>query len=416
MGGQQYGAVSVRQLAAYVDRVAPRDPVRWEAREPVPGAAGLPVRVSRERGRQLWMVVGMFDRAVGREEMPVRSRKSAAQLFTWAALRAFWELAVDGELYARAADLGERMPLASQRVVRDCLELLASIVVPGKVVRLPVVVSPAPRAVTTPSQEAELFRFLVGMAADAGGIPAVAGQSRQVAQDYRTRLLAKTGVVLDTRSRSGELAGMREADLDASLHSVRVVRHQQNGRHLEPLEVVLPLSEGTRVALRRWLRVRERLVRGVEGSVDALWVSVAANNKGQPPGLPVSPQSLRAAYARGVRALNAEMAGRPGWQPLPTRLEGLRRAWEPPEEQRLREAAVAESAPEPRPVGRPMLPAGRPVPHGRESTYNRGWCRCGECREAASNARAARRAAARERGTRRSRGAGRAAGRAAGGS
>ena len=63
MGGQQYSAASVRELAAVVARIAPRDPARWEARVPLPGPGGG-VWVSRLRARQLWMVVGMFDRAV----------------------------------------------------------------------------------------------------------------------------------------------------------------------------------------------------------------------------------------------------------------------------------------------------------------------------------------------------------------
>lgn len=397
MGGQQYSAASVRELAAVVERVAPRDAARWEGREKVPGAAGLPIQVSRQRAGQLWMVVGMFDRAVGREEMPGRARRTAAQLFTWAALDAFWDLAVAGELYARPSKVGTRLPLASRRVVRGSLELLGSLVVPGKTLRLPKVPQPAPRAVTDPGQEMELFRFLVRLAGEAGPVAAGAGQSRQVAVDYRVRLLAMTGVALDTRARSGELAGMRVADLGASLETVRVVRHQQNGLHLEPLEVTLPLSEGTRVALRRWLGVRERLVYPLQGAADALWVSVAASNQGEPPGIPLRAQSLRAAYARGVRVLNGQMAGSEGWEPLPDRLEGLRRAWEPPEERRVREAAVVPR--EPKPVGRPRLPADRPLQHGREGTYNRG-CHCDECREAATNARRARRAEARERGGR----------------
>lgn len=118
MTPKQYKAASVRQLAAVVD-----------------GMAGT---VSEGRVRQLRMVVGMFDRAVGREEMPGRASRSAEQLFTSVALGSFWDLAVDGELRARGRDMGVRLPLATQQVVLACLRLLADRVVPGREVRLPV--------------------------------------------------------------------------------------------------------------------------------------------------------------------------------------------------------------------------------------------------------------------------------------
>ncbi|WP_329204023.1 hypothetical protein [Streptomyces sp. NBC_01435] len=371
MTPKQYSAPSVRQLAAVVDSMAGQ--------------------VSEGRLRQLRMVVGMFDRAVGREEMPGRASRTAAQLFTWAALDGFWELAVNGELRARSRDRGTRLPLNTQDIVVDCLELLASHVVPDKTVRLPRVVSAAPRATTTSEQEQELFRFLVDMA---GRQPVGHdGQSKVVNADYRMRLLAMTGVVVDTRSRPGELAGMRMADLGEGLRSVRVMRQPQNGAHLEPVEVVLPLSESTVTALSQWLRVRERLVYPLQGATDAVWVSVAASNSGEPPGLPLSPKSLGASYTRGVRALNGLMAGQPGWEPLPDRLEGLRRARVPAEEARVREVRAAEweAAHPRRPVGRPPR-LDRPIQHGREYSYTVLECRCDECTEAASFARKARRA------------------------
>lgn len=381
MTPKTYDAPSVRQLSAVVDEMAGT--------------------VSKHRLRQLRMVVDMFDRAVGRDEMPVRSSRAAAQLFTWAALDVFWDLALDGELRAWAKHRGRPLPLNTQHTVVDCLRLLAGWVVPGKRVRLPRVVTAAPRATTTGEQERELFRFLVDLAGrqpvgyeGLGSQPSGRdGQSRQMAADYRVRLLAMTGVVVDTRSRRGELARMRVADLGEGLSSVRVMRRPQNGAHLEPVEVVLPLSGSTVAALGRWLRVRDRLVRPLEGSVDAVWVSAAVSNRGEPPGLPLSAQSLGASYARGVRVLNDLMAGQPGWEPLPDRLEGLRRARVPEEEVRVRRVREAEwEAVRPRrPAGRPRLPEDRPVEHGRESSYTVWGCRCAECTEAASNARQARR-------------------------
>ncbi|MBD3550912.1 hypothetical protein [Streptomyces sp. SP18CM02] len=368
-----YEAASVRQLAAVVD-----------------GMAGT---VSEVRLRQLRMVVGMFDRAVGRDEMPGRASRSAAQLFTWAALGSFWDLAVDGELRARARDVGVRLPLATQGVVLSCLRLLADRVVPGKEVRLPVLPSPAPRATTSPVQEAAMYRFMVDLAGQAPS--GWEGQSKEVTRLYRVRLLALAAVVLDTRCRAGELAGMRVQDLGEGLGSVRVVRRQQNGAHLEPVEVRVPLGREARVALGRWLPVRERLVEGLEGARDALWVSVAVSRRGEPPGVPLRAQWIGVSYAREVRWLNAVMAGREGWEPLPVRLEGLRRAWVPPEEVRVREerAAAREAEHPRRPVGRPAT--GLRGQHGTEYAYNMLGCRCPECTESATNARRARRAARR---------------------
>ncbi|WP_033024085.1 hypothetical protein, partial [Streptomyces capuensis] len=96
---------SIRQLDSLVDRLA----------------AG----VSEERARQLRMVAGMYGRAVGREEMPVRAGRSMSQLFTGPALKAFWELAAAGELRHRAEDRGKPLPLSTLRTVRNCLAILA---------------------------------------------------------------------------------------------------------------------------------------------------------------------------------------------------------------------------------------------------------------------------------------------------
>lgn len=387
-----YGVPSVRQLASVVDRIAPRDTARWDGREPIPGAGGVPIRVSPARARQLWALVGMWDRASMRGELPARARERASALFTRPVLGWFWDLAEAGELRKRERDIGRPLPLASRRIVRDCLELLARVVVPGKQVWLPRLVHPAPRAVTTPRQELELFRYLVRLAA-----ATVLPGERPGTEGLRPRLLALTSVALDTRSRTGELAAMRVADLDQDLRSVRVRRRQQNGRHLEPVEVVLPLSADTAVALRRWLGFRARVVEGLSGSADALWVTLAGSNQGHPPGLPLQPPTVTSSYARGVRTLNSHMAGIEGWEPLPDRLEGLRRAVTPMEERRVREErAAAEAALQPRGrPGRPRLPEGRAVQHGREYTYITLGCHCGECREAATNARGARRREAR---------------------
>lgn len=370
MNGQQYSASSVRQLAARVEAIAPRDPARWEGREKAPGAGGLPVQVSKERADQLWMVVGMFDRAVGREEMPGRASRTVDQLFTWAALRPFWELAVAGELRHFAKHVGEPLPLSSQRIVRDCLRMLALVAAPGKRVRLPELEQAEPKATVPAGQLTAMYRELVDLAGQ--GPLERAGAS--MGADERTRLLAMVAVVLDAGPRSGEMAAMRLADVGPGEAWVQVVRRPQNragsGIRQEDIAAELgvvrstvayalsenpalrakvseatrqavlaevaraeagpvveryPLREGTRVALRRWLRLREELVAPLDGGKQALWVTVHASKAG-PPGISILAQGLRQSYTRGMTALNWVMAGEFGWEPMPTTLEQLRRS------------------------------------------------------------------------------------------
>lgn len=380
MTARTYAAASVRQLAAVVDQVAPRDPARWPGRLPAPAAAGARAQVSRSRADQLWMVVGMWDRAVGREELPPVASRSAAKLFTRPTLRIFWELAVAGELRARPEDAGRPLPLATQRIVRDVLGLLAGLVVPGKTVRLPVVDAPELKPTVPERDLAALYRGLADLAAEG---PLVRGGVRmQVAQ--RTRLLAMVAIVLDTGARSGELAALRMEDLAPGLEAVAVRRRQQRApadradeiaglaevhpaavrsvlsghtyqhseavrqRILAAVAALPPLPEvewyalrpKTRAALRRWLEVREAVLAGarisgarepeapgvvLEGGRSALWVTLRTSKAG-PPGVTLRPQGLRIAYTKGVTALNVLMAGRYGWSPLPLRMEQLRRA------------------------------------------------------------------------------------------
>ncbi|MFJ7990306.1 hypothetical protein [Streptomyces sp. NPDC096351] len=369
MTDRKYAAVSVRQLAAVVNRVAPRDRERWAAREPVPTVGGVLLQVSRQRADQLWMVVGMWDRAVVRDEVPTRARRAAAQLFTRPALRAFWELAVGGELRFRAEDVGRPLPVASQRIVRDVLGILADLVVPERVVPLPVVEQPGLKDTVPARDRAALYRGLADMAA---AEPAYSG-GLGMSEAERVRLLAMVGIILDSGARSGELAALRLDDLVEDVAVVGVRRRQQRaapsreeeiaalaqvhpaavkdiraGRleqrseatrqrvlaamdELEPLPEVewYALREGTRVAVRRWLEVREQVVESLplEGGRSALWVTLRATVIG-PPGVTLSAAGLRKSYVKGITALNFVMAGRYGWSPLPTRMEQLRRAVE----------------------------------------------------------------------------------------
>lgn len=349
MSPRQYEAGSVRQLSAVVD--------------------GMVGEVSPQRMQQLRMVSGMWDRAVGRPEMEGRALRRCQQFFTLPVLRIFWDLAVAGELRDREEDRGKEMPLATQRIVRDCLHILARRVLPpGRRLWLPEVGEPDARSTVEPRGLDALYRGLVDMA----GAGPLESAGTALSFEDRTRTLAMVAVVLDSGSRSGELARMRVDDLTEGEAAVGVRRRQQKGppnraEEIAALAQVHPASvheilagrleqrseatrqrvlaaiaelgdlpevewyalrEGSRVAVRRWLEVRERLVNllPLEGARTALWVTLKTTGAGGVVGLPLSPIGLRKAYVRGVTALNFVMAGQHGWEPMPTRMEQLRRS------------------------------------------------------------------------------------------
>ena len=210
-----------------------------------------------------------------------------------------------------------------------------------------------------------VYRELVSLA---GNSP-LERDGRGIRAQERARLLAMVSVVLDTGARVGELERLNVDDLGPNLDVVRVVRRPQKaGKGYEEVAYRLgvslgtvskvmagqdqrasfqlaeeirrevatvqgagprveryALSHGSRVALKRWLHVRDGLVTPLEGGKSALWVTVFASKAG-PPGIRIRAQGLGQSYGRGVHALNFLMAGQPGWEPLPVRMEQLRRA------------------------------------------------------------------------------------------
>jgi integrase len=247
------------------------------------------------------------------------------------------------------------------------LKILAGLVVPpGKRVRLPVVEKPELKPTVNAGQVTALYRELVDLA----GSGPLEREGLGIKAQERSRLLALVSVVLDTGARVGELERMNVDDLAEDLSEVTVTRRPQNPgvgyeevayrlgvsrssvarvagggtdphvsealrqevlREVEAIRAEGPrveryaLREGTRVALRRWLAVREDLVAEVEGGRSGLWVTVFPSKAG-PPGVRIRAQGLGQSYARGVTAINFVMAGQPGWEPLPVRMEQLRRS------------------------------------------------------------------------------------------
>jgi integrase len=150
------------------------------------------------------------------------------------------------------------------------------------------------------------------------------------------RMLAMSSVVLDTGTRVGELCALRLEDLSPTLEEVRVVRRPQNARPDTPDAVeIYPLRRATRAALQRWLQVRRLLMTDVTGGADWLWVSTRGNHGGvvaegaepvyRPAGTALQPRGVARSYTSTVTKVNIDLAGTEGWEPLPVRMEQLRR-------------------------------------------------------------------------------------------
>ena len=342
---------SVRQLYRVIDRLYPPDP---RGEQPV-------------RRRQLRMVADMWGRALAQADggFPRSAYRSAPGLFTQPVLERFWGLARTGELRAHPAQAGRVRSLASLRIVRDCLGIFADEVIPGRPVWLPIVSQQQPKETVRPQSVHALYRGLVDMAA-AGPLERSGTGLRF---EDRARLLAMVSVVLDAAPRAGELSAQTLEDLTEGETHIAVRRRQQKvppnrAEEIAALAEVHPdtvrallwgnthqmseatkqkvlaalrelppapdvewyrLREGTRVALRQWLDVRASLVAPLEGAKSALWVTLSATHVG-PAGTPIGSTGIIQAYHRGMGALNVLMAGEYGWEPMPRRLEQLRRA------------------------------------------------------------------------------------------
>jgi hypothetical protein len=287
---------------------------------------------SPARARQIRWVAGELRRALEHDDFPAGAGKSLTDLLSAGPMSAYLGLASRGELRARAAPLGAKASTnASVRIRMDCLEILARA---GTVpVQLPD--RPDMPQLKTPVGARQRSLLLNWLEAHA---------DRPAADPGRVRLTALVGVVLDTGARTGELCALKLADLGADNKDVRIVRKPQARSIAAAVTEVHNLSGHTRTALKHWLDVRDDLTARLTGTATALWVSVRGNHAGlldadgqarhRPPGMPLMPRGLARAYTRTVVQLNAEMAGAPGWTPLPFRLEQLRRAVDPhPQEQ-----------------------------------------------------------------------------------
>ena len=301
--------------------------------------------MSAARARQLRWFVRELRLALAHPEFrPAEPVVTAADLFQPQAVSSYLDLGQRGELRTRASRVpGAVSSPASMRVREDCLKMIS------RELTLPLVLgerAPQPEVhetVDAPTRS-QLRAYLLERAENP---PVLAAH---------VRLLAIIGTVLDTGARVGELCALtvRDIELEVREPALTIVRKPQARRIAEPVTERIALSRGTAAALRNWLERRQELIDEFELGVKSLWVSVAGNHAGlpardghsirRPPGMPLQPRGLQRAYTRAVVELNSELAGSPGWQPLPYRLELLRRAIEVPEDHKLDVDADAAAA------------------------------------------------------------------------
>ena len=285
--------------------------------------------VSPARARQLrWVAKELRLATAHPDYRPGRAVRGARDLLAAQPVTSYLRLAQQGELRQRPTNTGDGTSSASSmRIREDCLRMiceeLALPLMLGE--RAPI---PTPREVVDGPTRSQLRAYL---AAKAESPPTRPG---------RIRLLAIIGTILDTGARVGELCALRIEDLDTTGPApvITIVRHPQARAVAEPVTERIVLTSGTAAALRHWLATREQILDYLQLGVKTLWVSVAGNHAGlpaadghsirRPAGMPLRPRGLQRAYTRAVVELNAELAGSPGWSPLPYRLEQLRRAVE----------------------------------------------------------------------------------------
>ncbi|GAA4991280.1 site-specific integrase [Kitasatospora paranensis] len=275
---------------------------------------------SASRAKQLRWVAGEIRTALERDAVPAAAARSLGELLAPDTLAAYLRAAELGLLRRKPTARPDQASSASMKVREDCLQILGAraglaVVLPDRdlqVVLRPVVAA-RPRSILLGHLERAV---------------------RPGRSQARSRVLAIIATVMDTGCRAGELCTLRVDDVDLRRGRIRVTRLPQHRDLLaEPVTETVALSGPGRAALRDWLTVRSRLVLRdaakpagpTNETTTALWVSISPSGRSRP-GLPLHFRGLARAYVREIQALNIDMAGEPGWEPLPKRMEQLRRA------------------------------------------------------------------------------------------
>ncbi|TLQ39020.1 tyrosine-type recombinase/integrase [Streptomyces marianii] len=311
---------------------------------------------SEARARQIRAHARELVRALQHPEHPRGVADDLADVFDRDSLKAYEGLALAGEL----RDRGEKRPTSeATAMVRSGVMALLQRELGLEVVHLRQL-EELPRKQPVDVARRERLRDSLQTLSDHIGRRTgwtVEGGLLTSGYPLWVRMLAMASVVLDTGARVGELCALRLEDLSPSLQEVRVTRRPQNRRpDTPPVIEVYPLRRATRAALQRWLQVRRLLMAEVSGGADWLWVSVRGNHGGvvaegaepvyRPAGTALQPRGVARSYTNTVTKVNIDLAGQPGWEPLPVRMEQLRRGVAAPEATLVPPAPDAERAAE----------------------------------------------------------------------
>ncbi|MEU7228868.1 hypothetical protein [Streptomyces chrestomyceticus] len=291
-----------------------------------------PEQMGTSRKKHLRALEGAFRRAMEEHGLTPDAYDDLATLLGPESVNEFLRLARGGKVRGDGKKIQESDAQLRARI--RAMEIVAQHArVPFERPEMPPAPAPAP-VVPAPARALllELFRGQV---------------ERSISEPFRVRFLAMYGIVLDTGASSGTLANQHVAHLARDLSTVRIQRPRQ-GRMAEPPPVEeWELSSATRDAFNAYLPLRDKLTRPLEHPIKHLWVSLEHNTRilpdgthiQDPPGLPLKPRGIQRVFSRAAETLNEEMEklleqgdapqyGTAGaeWEPMPTRLEPLRRA------------------------------------------------------------------------------------------
>ncbi|MFJ9379308.1 hypothetical protein [Streptomyces sp. NPDC101455] len=284
---------------------------------------------SESRRKQIRAHARELVRALRHPAHPLAVGDDLADVFKEASLKAYEDLALEGQLRSR----GRARPTAEGTAnVRSGVMVLLQLELGLEVVRLSslrdlrrttAVVGPNTDHVVRSSPQA--LAHYIGHKIDrsaARGLLA-GGYPRWV------RMMALILLVLDTGARVGELCALRLEDLSPALDEVRITRRPQSRRlDISGAVEVYRLRWATREALQRWLLVRRLLLAEHIFATDALWISVqdlGGQFEVDQDGSALKPDTVSRSYTRIAAKINAQRAGGDGWEPLPDRMEQLRR-------------------------------------------------------------------------------------------
>ncbi|MFD9033326.1 hypothetical protein ACFVZW_19560 [Streptomyces sp. NPDC059567] len=276
--------------------------------------------VSASRARQVTWVAGEYTRALAHPGHPLGDATSVDEVFTRGPVDAYLRLARTGQLRVRQAADPSKGSDNSEQIRLEVLKLLVTACGAEDAAELPPQPDP-PSKQPVAKRPRSLLRAQLTELADAPD-----------ATTSQLRMLAVGAVVSDTGIRAGEMCARTIEDLSPTLEELRVVRRPQGWSESEAYTELLAFSGLSRAALKRWLPERQLLLTRVGGTATALWVSLHGNHHGGqavPAGTPLMPRGLARAWTRAVTETNIEMAGQPSWEPLPTRMEQLRRGVKP---------------------------------------------------------------------------------------